>query len=84
MISPTLFELAAITGLQPIGKVIHLDLVLDFVKAYNVADSETSYSAFIRNNIGPSSSPVSDDEHVAFLSYWLNAVVFYGRSFQIQ
>ena len=55
MISPTLFELAAITGLQPIGKVIHLD----------VADSETSYSAFIRNNMGPSSSPVSDDEHVA-------------------
>ena len=66
MISPTLFELAAITGLRPIGKTIHFNLTLDYVKAYNFNDFEPSYSAFIRNNIGPPSTPVSDVEHVAF------------------
>ena len=69
MISPTLFELAAITDLWPTGKIIHFDLVPDYVKAYNFDDSELSYSAFIRNNMGPPSTIISDDEHVAFLLY---------------
>ena len=83
MITPTLFELVAITGLQPIGKLIHFDSVPDYVKAYNLEDSEASYSAFIRNNMGSPLTPVSDAEHVAFLSYWLNVVVFCSRSLQM-
>lgn len=35
MISPTLFELAAVTSLRPSGKTIHFDLVPDYMKAYN-------------------------------------------------
>ena len=46
------------------------------MKAYNFDDSEPAYSAFIQNNMGYPLTPISDDEHVAFLSYWLNAVVF--------
>ena len=84
MITPILFELAAITGLRPTGKLIHFNLVLDYVKAYNLDDSEASYSTFIRNNMGSLSTPMSDAEHVAFLSYWLNAVVFCSRSLQMQ
>ena len=62
MISPT-------AGLQPIGKIIHFDLALDYVKEYNFDDSEPAYYAFIWHNIGASSTPVFDDEDVAFLSY---------------
>ena len=84
MIAPTLFELSAITGLRPTGKLIHFDLAPDYVKAYPLDDSEASYTAFICNNMGSPSTPVSDAEHVAFLSYWLNAVVFCSRSLQMQ
>ncbi|RYR59674.1 hypothetical protein Ahy_A05g025591 [Arachis hypogaea] len=28
--------------------------------------------------------PVTDDEHVAFLFYWLNALIFCSRSVQMQ
>ena len=84
MVSPTLFELAAIIGLRPIGKTIHFDLALDYLKSYNFDDSEPSYSVFIRNNMGSPSTPVFDTEHVAFLSYWLNAIVFCSRSLRMQ
>ena len=43
MISPTLFELAAIQGLWPTGKIIHFDLTPDYMKAYDLDDSEPSY-----------------------------------------
>ena len=84
MITPTLLELAAITDLRPTGKLIHFNPVLDYVKAYNLDDSEASYSAVIHNNMGSPSTTVSDAEHVAFLSYWLNAVEFCSRSLQMQ
>lgn len=42
MITPTLFELATITGLQPTRKAIHFDLEPEYVKAYNFNDSEAS------------------------------------------
>ena len=69
IISPTLFELATIVGLWPTRQVIHFDLVPDYVKAYNFNNFELAYSAFIWNNMGSPSTPVSDDKHVAFLSY---------------
>ena len=84
MISPTLFELAATTSVRPIGKIIHFDLIPNYVKAYNFNDSKPSYSAFILNNIRPPSITVFDAEHMVFLSYWLNAVVFCSRSLQMQ
>ena len=34
--------------------------------------------------MAPPSSPVSDAKHVAFLSYWLNTVIFCRQSLQMQ
>ena len=76
MISPTLFELAAIASLRLIGATIHFDLELDYVKSYNFNDTKPVYSAFIQNNMSAPLTPVFDDEHVAFHSYWLNTMVF--------
>ena len=84
MISPTLFELVAIASLRPTGFTIHFDVEPDYVKAHNFNNSKPSYSAFIRNNVDALLTPVFDDEHVAFLFYWLNALVYCGRSLQMQ
>ena len=69
MISPTLFEFAAITGLRPIGEIIHFELSLDYIKAYNFNDSKPSYTTFICNNMGSPSTSASNVEHVGFVSY---------------
>ncbi|RYR47088.1 hypothetical protein Ahy_A07g033021 [Arachis hypogaea] len=34
--------------------------------------------------MGKENEPVTDDEHVAFLSYWLNAIIYCSRSVQLQ
>lgn len=69
MIYPTFFVLATITGLWPIGKIVHFDLIPDYVKANNFDDFEPPYSTCLHNKMGSPSTPISDDEHVAFLSY---------------
>ncbi|RYQ84479.1 hypothetical protein Ahy_B10g103838 [Arachis hypogaea] len=44
----------------------------------------TSYSEFIAQNMGKENEPVTEDEHVAFLFYLLNAVIFCYQSVQMQ
>ena len=84
MISPTLFKLTTVAGLRLTRRTIYFDLELEYVKEYNFDDSKPTYSTFIRNNMAASLTLVSDDEHVAFLSYWLNVVVSYSQSVQMQ
>ncbi|RYQ97164.1 hypothetical protein Ahy_B08g093172 [Arachis hypogaea] len=38
---------------------------------------------FIAHNMGAESTNVTNDEHVAFLFYWLNAILFCSRSVQM-
>ncbi|RYR67746.1 hypothetical protein Ahy_A03g014139 [Arachis hypogaea] len=40
--------------------------------------------SFILNNKGQDGEPVSDNEHIAFLLYWLSGVVFCARSIQVE
>ncbi|RYQ96283.1 hypothetical protein Ahy_B08g091985 [Arachis hypogaea] len=40
--------------------------------------------SFILNNKGQDRKPVSDNEHIAFLLYWLSGIVFYTRSIQVE
>ncbi|RYR40055.1 hypothetical protein Ahy_A09g045720 [Arachis hypogaea] len=41
------------------------------------------YSDFIAHNMGAEGTKITENEHVAFLFYWLNAILFCYRSIQI-
>ncbi|QHN93714.1 uncharacterized protein DS421_17g595010 [Arachis hypogaea] len=80
MISMSLLDVATITGL-PISPP---DFTSDMQprQQYNIAPT-TSYSDFIAHHMGTEGTVITDDEHVAFLFYWLNAIVFFSRSVQM-
>ncbi|RYQ82372.1 hypothetical protein Ahy_B10g100956 [Arachis hypogaea] len=80
MIGMSLLDMAAITGL-PINSP---DCTPDMQSQhqYNVTFS-TSYSEFIAHNMGTDGTEIIDNEHVAFLFYWLNAVLFCSQSVQM-
>ncbi|RYR07457.1 hypothetical protein Ahy_B05g074812 [Arachis hypogaea] len=81
MIGMSLLDVVAITGL-PINPP---DYTSDMQPKhqYTIASTTNSYSDFIAHNMGAEGTPVTDDEHVAFLFYWLNAIVFCSRSVQM-
>ena len=81
MVSPTLFEVAVIIELWSMGKVILLNMMP--TNKYRVIMSQIAYSAFIKN-MGMPRSAISDYEHVTFLLYWLNTIVFCSKSVKAQ
>ncbi|RYQ89686.1 hypothetical protein Ahy_B09g096204 [Arachis hypogaea] len=80
MIGMSLLDVAAITGL-PINSP---DCTPDMQSKhqYNIVFN-TSYSEFITHNMGEDGTEIIDNEHVAFLFYWLNAILFCSRSVQM-
>ncbi|RYR37682.1 hypothetical protein Ahy_A09g042554 [Arachis hypogaea] len=76
----SLIDVAAITGL-PINS---LDCTPDmqYQHQYNVIFNN-SYSEFITHNMGKEGTKIMDSEHVAFLFYWLNTILFCSRSVQM-
>nr|CAD1822752.1 unnamed protein product [Ananas comosus var. bracteatus] len=70
---PTLFDVAAITGLRPHGVSVSMsynpDGVSDFEDRLDLND--LAYSKFIRKFAGESPALVTKNEHTAFLLYWL-------------
>ncbi|RYR38145.1 hypothetical protein Ahy_A09g043108 [Arachis hypogaea] len=81
MIGMSLLDVAAITG-HPISPP---DFTSDMQpkQQYNITPT-TSYNDFIVHHMGAEGSPITDDEHVAFLFHWLNAIIFYSRMVQMQ
>ena len=65
MASPTLFDLAAITGLSPLGVQYHPNLEIGTIEPKDL--SKLTYSQFLANN--KETGEVSNEEHIAFLSY---------------
>ncbi|RYR10606.1 hypothetical protein Ahy_B05g079052 [Arachis hypogaea] len=80
MIGMSLLDVAAITGL-PINPP---DCTSDMQPRhqYNIVYTN-SYSEFIAHNMGAEGTAVADEEHVSFLFYWLNAIIFCSRSVQM-
>lgn len=81
MMTPTLFDLAAIVGLKPIGE--------DFNPLYLTEDSigfevsRAAYSSHINYYHDKTTEEVSDTEHIAFLALWLCIHVFCSKSIQV-
>ncbi|QHO12431.1 uncharacterized protein DS421_15g506860 [Arachis hypogaea] len=84
MIIPTLLDVAAITGLPPLGEEILTTTRSITDSKYAIDISSITYQSFIFNNRGREGEPVSDNEHMAFLLYWLSGVVFCVRSIQVE
>ncbi|RYQ91918.1 hypothetical protein Ahy_B09g097977 [Arachis hypogaea] len=80
MIGMSLLDVAAITRL-PINS---LDCTPDMQpkRQYNIVLTN-SYSDFIAHNMGAECTKITENEHVAFLFYWLNAILFCSQSIQM-
>ncbi|QHO00464.1 uncharacterized protein DS421_13g406710 [Arachis hypogaea] len=84
MITPTLLDVAAITGLSPLGEEILTTTQSTTGVKYFIDLSSTTYQSFILNNRGQDGEPVSDNEHIAFLLYWLSGIVFCAKNIQVE
>jgi len=80
MLTPTLLNVAGLTGLKPVGQIFDpdnhvLELSFDFTRP--------AYGNFILDHHVTSSTEVFDIEHITFLTYWLSMYIFCSRSLQI-
>lgn len=66
MLTPTLLDVAAISGLRPTGQTFDpkgyaSEISFDFIKF--------AYGIFIQEHHNTTSAEVTDEEHIAFLTY---------------
>lgn len=64
MFTPTLFDVAAITGLSPLGETFDLTLPMENTFSFNRA----SFQNYIEDHYDQDSTKVFDEEHIAFLT----------------
>lgn len=79
MLMPTLFDVATITGLSPLGETFDPTLPIET----NFSFSRANLQNYIKLNHDQNSSEVSDEEHITFLTLCLLYCVFYPGSLQI-
>ncbi|GAU14611.1 hypothetical protein TSUD_96750 [Trifolium subterraneum] len=79
MMTPTLFDVAAITGLPPTGDTYDPTLAGSKIEPKIRTKSYTKYIEEQNQLKGE----VSDEEHVAFLVLWLSQHIFCTRSLQV-
>lgn len=81
MLTPTLFDVVAITSVQPTGEVFD-----PFVDTKNIIQfnlKRASLTNFIADHYDEPTIEVSNKEHVAFLSLWLTHFIFCSSSLQV-
>src|SRR4051812_11590340 len=81
MITPTLFDVAAITGLRQTGELFDPNFMDTDTIQFN--EGTVTYTAFIQRYHVQTTTEVTDEEHIAFLALWLSRCVFFSRSIQI-
>jgi hypothetical protein len=79
MMTPTLFDVAAITGLPPTGATYD---PYNASKNFDVTMNDKTYAKYMAEH-HLDDKEVSDDEHVAFLVLWLSKYVFCTKSLQV-
>lgn len=79
MMTPTLLDVAAITGLTPSGAVYDPNMSSKSIK---ITIKDKTYSKYIAEHHSDSEE-VSGEEHVAFLVLWLSHFVFCTKSLQV-
>lgn len=79
ILTPTLFDVAAITRLNPLGETFTptIDTNHEFFSERFI------FKKFIINHHDKKNEELSDQEHIAFLTLWLLYYLFYSGSLQI-
>jgi hypothetical protein len=80
MMTPTLFDVTAMTGLSPLGETY------DPARAsttFEFSPKEKTFQKYIQENHAVDEEEVSDVEHVAFLTLWLSHYIFCSKSLQV-
>ncbi|XP_050920289.1 uncharacterized protein LOC127137927 [Lathyrus oleraceus] len=80
MITPTLFDVAAISGLPPTGETFDPYQDCEYLIDFNVKNA--SFNTYI-NLYHADGEEVSDIEHIAFLGLWLSKFFFCCKSLQV-
>ncbi|WJX32837.1 hypothetical protein P8452_21118 [Trifolium repens] len=80
MMTPTLFDVAAITGLSPLGETYDPAKTSASIE---FAPKEKTFLKYIQENHAVGEEEVSDVEHVAFLTLWLSHYIFCSSSLQV-
>lgn len=81
MVAPTLFDMAAITGLKPIGHTYDPDI--NSIDTISYSTTRAAYSTHIAHYHDKDTEVVSDVEHIDFLALWLSHSVFCSKSLQV-
>lgn len=79
MLTPTLFDVAVITGLSPLGETFDPTLSAENTFTF----SRASLLNYIEDHHNKDSVEVSDEERIAFLTLWISYYVFCPGSLQI-
>ena len=83
MITPTLLDIAAITGLKPTARVFNHRDANPISLKFDIGDSgKPTYNNFIDYH-AKTLGLVTPGEHVVFLALWLSCFVFCSMSMQI-
>lgn len=81
MVTPTLFDIADITGLRPTGK--NFDSSESDEDNINFNINCAIFSKYIKNHHVTDTDKVSDEEHIAFLALWLSRCIFCCKSLKV-
>src|SRR3954464_4958849 len=81
MITPTLFDIAAITGLRPTWEVFDPNFM--DIETIQFNKVKVTYTTFIQRYHVQTTTEVTDEEHIAFLALWLSRCVICSRSLQV-
>lgn len=82
MLTPTLFDVAAIIGLRPIGDAFNPNYMTKNTIGFD--GSRPTFTLYISDHHNKDTKEVSDEEHIAFLSLWLSWCVFCSKSLQVE
>lgn len=81
MATPTIFDMATITGLKHTGHTYDPDI--DSMDSIAFSTTRAAYSTHIAHYHDKDIDAVSDVEHIAFLALWLSHSVFCSKSLQV-
>lgn len=81
MMTPTLFDIVAITRLTPIGETYDPNFLSKNTIGFDT--SRASFTTHISYYHDQDIDEVSDTEHIAFLALWLSHCVFCSKSLQV-
>lgn len=82
MLTPTLFDIAIVTGLCPIGKTFDPNESGEDTPSFD--NNCASFGKYIEDYHVTDNDEVSDEKHVAFLTLWLSRCIFCCKPLKVE